>query len=61
MGKERILDVASSIANLPVHADLQTRYRIRALVLQVAKMAIEDQQKDPKTIDAIENWIESAP
>lgn len=30
MGKERILDVASSIANIPVHADLQTRYRIRA-------------------------------
>ena len=61
MGKERILDVASSIANIPVNADLHTRYRIRALVLQVAKMAIEDQQKDPKTIDAIENWIESAP
>lgn len=61
MAKERVLDVASAIADIPVGADLRTRYRIRKLVLQVAKMAIEDQKKDPRTIDAINNWIDSSP
>ena len=56
--KHNVLDMATDIANIP-GVDVALAYRLRRLILRVAKTAIEAQQNDPSTLKSIENWIET--
>ena len=57
--KEIILDKATEIANIPINVPTALRIRLRRLILDVAKTAIIEQQKDPKTLEAIKNWMDT--
>ena len=54
---EEVHELATEIANLPVQASMESRRRIRALVLRVAKKAIEAQNEDPTTLECIKVLI----